>query len=153
MNLKSTLWALAFACAAVSCSDDLESGPNGNTNNVEMGEADAYLKVVVNSDIATKAADTDMETEAGSHSEYVVNDVTIILFDNGEDADYDFEANSQIKGVGFAKVGEMEEDATEGHSFMEQIEVPVSDPGSKLAGNTYGLKAVTNLGGSKEAPN
>lgn len=153
MKLKSTLWALAFACAAVSCSDDLESGPNGNNNNGEMGEADAYLKVVVNSDIATKAADTDMETEAGSHSEYVVNDVTIILFDNGEDADYDFEANSQIKGVGFAKVGEMEGDATEGHSFMAQIEVPVSDPGSTLAGNTYGVIAVTNLGGSKEAPN
>ena len=33
MKLKSTLWALAFACAAVSCSDDLESGPNGNNGN------------------------------------------------------------------------------------------------------------------------
>ena len=154
MKLKSTLWALAFACAAVSCSDDLENGPNVNNNNGEMGEADAYLKVVVNSDIATKAADTDLETEAGSHSEYVVNDVTIILFDNGEDGtDYGFGADSQIKGVGFAQVGQMEGSGTDNHSFMAQIEVPVSDPGSTLAGNTYGVIAVTNLGGSKEAPN
>ena len=99
MKLKSTLWALAFACAAVSCSDDLENGPNVNNNNGEMGEADAYLKVVVNSDIATKAADP--AEEAGSHNEYEVKDVTIILFNNGGNSDYDFKEDSQIKGVGF----------------------------------------------------
>lgn len=152
MRLKSTLWALAFACAAVSCSDDLENGPNVNNNNGEMGEADAYLKVVVNSDIATKAA--DLEEEPGSRDEYEVKDVTIILFNNGESTDYGFGADSQIKGVGFAQVGQMEGDnTTDNHSFMAQIEVPVSDPGSTLAGNTYGVIAVTNLGGSKDAPN
>ena len=151
MKLKSTLWALAFACAAVSCSDDLENGPNVNNNNGEMGEADAYLKVVVNSDIATKAADP--AEEAGSHNEYEVKDVTIILFNNGGNSDYDFKADSQIKGVGFAQVGQMEGGNTDNHSFMAQIEVPVSDPGSTLAGNTYGVIAVTNLGGSKDAPN
>lgn len=152
MKLKSTLWALAFACAAVSCSDDLENGPNGNNGNGEMGEAAAYLKVVVNSDIATKAA--TLQEEAGSHSEYEVKDVTIILFDNGTTStDYGFGAESQIKGVGFAQVGKMEGGNTANHSFMAQIEVPVSDPGSTLAGNTYGVIAVTNLGGSKETPN
>ena len=151
MRLKSTLWALAFACAAVSCSDDLENGPNVNNNNGEMGEADAYLKVVVNSDIATKAADS--EEEPGSRDEYEVKDVTIILFNNGESTDYGFGADSQIKGVGFAQVGQMEGSGTDNHSFMAQIEVPVSDPGSTLAGNTYGVIAVTNLGGSKDAPN
>ncbi len=152
MRLKSTLWALAFACAAVSCSDDLENGPNVNNNNGEMGEADAYLKVVVNSDIATKAADP--AEEAGSHKEYEVKDVTIILFNNGESStNYDFGADSQIKGVGFAQVGQMEGSGTDNHSFMAQIEVPVSDPGSTLAGNTYGVIAVTNLGGSKDTPN
>ena len=151
MKLKSTLWALAFACAAVSCSDDLENGPNVNNNNGEMGEADAYLKVVVNSDIATKAADP--AEEAGSHNEYEVKDVTIILFNNGGNSDYDFKEDSQIKGVGFAQVGQMEGGNTDNHSFMAQIEVPVSDPGSTLAGNTYGVIAVTNLGGSKDAPN
>lgn len=151
MKLKSTLWALAFACAAVSCSDDLENGPNVNNNNGEMGEADAYLKVVVNSDIATKAADS--EEEPGSRDEYEVKDVTIILFNNGESTDYGFRADSQIKGVGFAQVGQMEGSGTDNHSFMAQIEVPVSDPGSTLAGNTYGVIAVTNLGGSKDAPN
>lgn len=151
MRLKSTLWALAFACAAVSCSDDLENGPNVNNNNGEMGEADAYLKVVVNSDIATKAADS--EEEPGSRDEYEVKDVTIILFNNGESTDYGFGADSQIKGVGFAQVGQMEGSGTDNHSFMAQIEVPVSDPGSTLAGNTYGVIAVTNLGGSKDVPN
>ncbi len=53
MKLKSTLWALAFACAAVSCSDDLESGPNGNNGNGE-GLGDALSKVVVNSGIRQK---------------------------------------------------------------------------------------------------
>lgn len=36
MKLKSTLWALAFACAAVSCSDDLDEGPNNGNNGQEM---------------------------------------------------------------------------------------------------------------------
>lgn len=153
MRLKSTLWALAFACAAVSCSDDLEDGPNGNNNNGEMGEAAAYLKVVVNSDMTTKAA-TDAE-EPGSHEEYEVKDVTIVLFNNGDGntSDYTFSATSDIKGVGFSTVGKMEGGSIDNHSFMAQIEVPVSDPELKLTGKKYGVIAVTNLGGSKDKPN
>ena len=37
MRLKSTLWALAFACAAMSCSDDLENGPGNKNDNEKKG--------------------------------------------------------------------------------------------------------------------
>ena len=77
MNFKSTLWALAFACAAVSCSDDLENGPNNNEGN-ELNGPTTYMKVTVNQGVATKAAngeegDVD-DGDVGEEYEYKVDD-------------------------------------------------------------------------------
>lgn len=94
MKLKSTLWALAFACAAVSCSDDLDEGPNGN-NGQEADGIKTYVKVAINTGIGTKASTGPSEgpdggegtgTELGLEDEYKVNDVTLILFDNKENS-------------------------------------------------------------------
>lgn len=57
MKLKSTLWALALACAAVSCSDDLENGPGSNGTDENNGQK-AYLKInisTVSDGMMTKA--------------------------------------------------------------------------------------------------
>lgn len=91
MNFKSTLWALAFACAAVSCSDDLENGPNNNEGNEEQGEG-VYVTVNVSSAFnpVTKANDQGMG-EDGAHDledselESQVNDVNIFLIPCGAD--------------------------------------------------------------------
>ena len=91
MNFKSTLWALAFACAAVSCSDDLENGPNNNNESEEQGEG-VYVTVNVSSAFnpVTKANDQGMgEDEANdledSELESQVNDVNIFLIPCGSD--------------------------------------------------------------------
>ena len=85
MNFKSTLWALAFACAAVSCSDELADGPNNNNESEEQGEG-VYVTVNVTSTFnpVTKAAgeygDGDLED---SELESQVNDVNIFLIPCG----------------------------------------------------------------------
>lgn len=90
MKLKSTLWALAFACVAVSCSDDLENGPNNNGNE-EQGEG-VYVTVSVTSAInpVTKANDEGMGENGASdledsELESQVNDVNIFLIPCGPD--------------------------------------------------------------------
>lgn len=80
MNFKSTLWALAFACVAVSCSDELADGPNNNNESEEQGEG-VYVTVNVSSNVGptTKAGelgDSDLED---SDVESAVNNVNIFL--------------------------------------------------------------------------
>ena len=84
MNFKSTLWALAFACAAVSCSDDLENGPNNNNENEEQG---GYYMTV---NIATGGG-SSLTKANGEGNEYLdetgkedkVYDVNIFLIKSG----------------------------------------------------------------------
>lgn len=87
MNFKSTLWALAFACVAVSCSDELADGPNNNNESEEQGEG-VYVTVNVSSNVGptTKApGDDDWTPEGGdgdledSDVESAVNNVNIFL--------------------------------------------------------------------------
>lgn len=91
MNFKSTLWALAFACAAVSCSDDLENGPNNNNESEEQGEG-VYVTVNVTSAFnpVTKANDEGKGEDGNgdledSDKESAVNDVNIFLIPCGAD--------------------------------------------------------------------
>lgn len=91
MNFKSTLWALAFACAAVSCSDDLENGPNNNNESEEQGEG-VYVTVNVSSAFnpVTKANDPGKGEDGAndledSELESQVNDVNIFLIPCGSD--------------------------------------------------------------------
>lgn len=88
MNLKSTLWALAFACAAVSCSDDVDDGLD---NGSEVQGEGVYVTVNVTSAFnpVTKAND-DGKGEDGngdledSDKESAVNDVNIFLIPCGD---------------------------------------------------------------------
>lgn len=84
MKLKSTLWALAFAVAAVSCSDDLEENGGGTGITAEDGEG-VYLTVNIASPSGntTKSAedgDVDGGLE-GEDYERKVHDVNIYLLE------------------------------------------------------------------------
>ena len=151
MNFKSTLWALAFACAAVSCSDDLENGPNNNEGN-ELNGPTTYMKVTVNQGVATKAengeeGDVD-DGEVGEEYEYKVDDVTVILYtDNGGNTPTAFAGDCKIVAVGSAATGGMSAGNEEWHKRTATVEIKITDKNaSSFNGKTYGVITVTNLG-------
>lgn len=78
MNFKSTLWALAFACVAVSCSDDVDDGLNNGSE--EQGEG-VYVTVNVSSNVGptTKAGELGDGDLEDSDVESAVNNVNIFL--------------------------------------------------------------------------
>lgn len=84
MKLKSTLWALAFACAAVSCSDELEGGANMENGDL-IGEG--VVKVAINlptegpgTRAVADGSNANDDFEKGVDSEYTVNNAIIALF-------------------------------------------------------------------------
>lgn len=163
MKLKSTLWALAFACAAVSCSDDLDEGPNGN-NGQEADGIKTYVKVAINTGIGTKASTGPSKgpnggegtgTELGLEDEYKVKDVTLILFDNKDNdgatedqkKGFEFLAGSNIRGVGHADVEDQGFSGVPEHGWAATVQVEMDEKQSAgVIGNKYGVIAVTNLG-------
>lgn len=147
MNLKSTLWALAFACAAVSCSDDVDDGLNNNEGN-ELNGPTTYMKVNISSNITTKANPAGGEgegTEVGSENEYDVDDLTVILYKNEREGDFVLKSSSTLVGAGYALVGGTSSSSETEHSRQATVTVEMNDAGS-LDGKTYGVIAVTNLG-------
>lgn len=150
MKLKSTLWALAFACAAVSCSDDVDDGLNNNEGN-ELNGPTTYMKVNISSNITTKADPQGGEGEGtvvGSEGEYKVNDVTVILFKNADNSPVSaINANSVLVAAGYsASVNGMTDSQEPQHSKMATVTLSVTDDSENFDGNTYGVIAVTNLG-------
>lgn len=164
MNLKSTLWTLAFAVAAVSCSDELEGGPN-NPQEEGVDGPITYMKVSVSQDVTTRAAggeegdSSNDQGESGSVDEYTVNDVTIILYRNHlKDGETwtstsrlsPFAANSELVAAGHAKAGNMSASDETWHDWQSTVPITVTGDDS-FDGCTYGIIAVTNLG-EKDGP-
>lgn len=156
MNFKSTLWALAFACVAVSCSDDLENGPNNNEGN-ELNGPTTYMKVTISSTPTTKATGGEEGDnppgEIGDVSEYKVNDVTVILFSNSDGTEPNtFDGSSKLVAAGYKDgIAQMETSSEIWHSrTTATVTITVTDPeqANSFDGKTYGIIAVTNLGGS-----
>lgn len=85
MNFKSTLWALAFACVAVSCSDDVEDGLDNGNNGSEAEGDQVYLTVNIASastGAMTKANGEDSGSfDEGSEEERKVHDINIYLIE------------------------------------------------------------------------
>ena len=136
MNFKSTLWALAFACVAVSCSDDLENGPNNNEGN-ELNGPTTYMKVTISSTPTTKATGGEEGDnppgEIGDVSEYKVNDVTVILYKNEADGDDDvtpFTKESKLVAAGYKDgIAQMETSSEIWHSrTTATVTITVTDP-------------------------
>lgn len=158
MKLKSTLWALALAFAAVSCSDDLDS-PNGK--NTEKGET-ALINVMISTGVTTKAGDlpTGGEngdgSEAGSLAESKVDNVVVVLYQNDNSSDgYKVQSSSKIKAIGYTEVVS---DPSTGsgipnHDWFTSVEVKVADEGTTLADQTFGVITLVNTGNMTETIN
>lgn len=162
MRLKSTLWALAFACVAMSCSDDLDDGPNNNGNNSAGLEGPTtFMKVSINQGTSTKAptggeiGDVD-EGEVGDVKEYEVKDITVVLYANpepeeGQDVEEELQAfgpNSRLVGAGYAKVEKTNVGTEPWHDREATVTITLTDDlNDGFDGKTYGIIAVTNLGG------
>lgn len=100
MNLKSTLWTLAFAVAAVSCSDELEEGGGTSTGNEENGEG-VYVTVNVSSNVGptTKAGETGNGDLEDSDVESAVNNVNIFLIPSKQTTDMTSNDLSIVNGA------------------------------------------------------
>ncbi len=153
MKMKSTLWALAFACAAVSCSDDMDN-PNKGGNDNELQGQSAYMKVIVNSEITTRANPTGGEEgdgeDEGSPEESNVKDVTVILYKaSGQDDDkYNFVgAGNEIIAAGWAENTDgMTSGTVDKHDWKATVKLSFTDQAEDWNGKTFGIIAVTNLG-------
>ena len=174
MKLKSTLWALAFAAAAVSCSDDLEENGGGTGITAEDGEG-VYLTVNIASPStgATTKADPNVENgdlagntdPQGTVEERKVHDVNIYLIkadtNTGESAITGGTEDEELKSVNVAATTEIK---IVGHGYSTDIA-----EGGQVDGHTantvlieidadqltaqeqiYHVLAVTNLGESKK---
>lgn len=148
MKLKSTLWALAFAAAAVSCSDDLEEG-GGSGSNTNIAGTKTYMKVSINPGMVTKTAEEGdiSEGETGDVNEYRVDDVTVILYTNANGTQpTEFKSDSKLVAAGYASTPGMSPSEETWHDRMTTVEVEVKDGSESFDGKTYGIIAVTNWG-------
>lgn len=150
MRLKSTLWALAFACAAMSCSDDLENGSGNKNNNAEKGQT-ALIKVAISSGPVTKATagENGDGFEAGTRDESKVNNVMVILYQNNDLANegYTVLPSSQIKAIGYTDVvSDPSTGGADNHQWHTSVEVKVTDEAEDLADETFGVITVANAG-------
>lgn len=167
--MKSTLWTLAFAVAAVSCSDELEEGGGTGTGNEENGEG-VYLSVNIATTTtgaatkASKAEDGDFFLQ-GSDEERKVHDINIYLVEAKATADgvtgtgataisdgttglavVNADASMRIVGHGYSyAVNENNHNDQINHTAntvrIEVDEVPTTE-------TVYHVLAVTNLGKS-----
>lgn len=158
MKLKSTLWALAFACAAVSCSDDVDDGLNNGNNGSEQNGEGVYLTVNIASPsgLGTKAS-VDPEDgdgfEQGTATERMVNDINIYLIKatSGAIASSDdglfvvnADGDTEIVGHGFSQtVLENDHDASIHHT-ANTVRLTVNEVPS--AATVYHVLAVANFG-------
>ena len=107
MKLKSTLWALAIACAAVSCSDDeIINGPSNEEGGATAEGPQTYMTVTLNTPTTTKANPMGGEEgdgyEVGEENEWTVKDVTVILFtDKDGNTPTTFSADCNLVGAGY----------------------------------------------------
>lgn len=164
MKLNWKLWPLAFAAATfVGCTEDvLDENPNGNGNET-IGEQ-AKVKVIVNAELTTRAsADSEDgdDQEKGSYDESVVKDLTVFLFSDGDgntENGITLTKTSAIVAKGYtSNMGETTgSNHPDNHGWEAEVTVEVT-PGASitLAGNSYGVLAVTNIGGEtlKDAEN
>lgn len=160
MKLKWKLLPLAFAATAfVSCTKDvLDENQSGNGNGIDGPTT--YMKVTISSTPTTKATGGEEGDnppgEIGDVSEYKVNDVTVILYKNEADGDDDvtsFKKESKLVAAGYKDgIAQMETSSEIWHSrTTATVTITVTDPeqANSFDGKTYGIIAVTNLGGKE----
>ena len=150
MNFKSTLWALAFACAAVSCSDELADGPNNNNESEEQGEG-VYVTVNVSSNVGptTKAGETGNGDLEDSDVESAVNNVNIFLIPSKQTTEMNSNDLSIVNGAadtpiasGFTKDLLPATGSIKQHDAVATVKLSVPELGA-----WYHVVTVANAGG------
>lgn len=157
MKLKSTLWAFAIACAAVSCSDDeIISGPS-NENGGESNTASAKMLVTINTGVTTKADGNTAENgdvfEVGSEAESQVRDLTVFLYaivENTQD-ETALTSTTTIAATGYSAVDNTTQSKhPANHGWQAEVQIAFKNgEASQFAGKKYGVLAVTNLGSTR----
>lgn len=158
MKLKSTLWALAIACAAVSCSDDeIINGPSNESEGVN-NTASAKMLVTINTGVTTKAgegysAEDGNGFEVGSEAESQVKDLTVFLYeiaDNPTD-ETALDPTTSIAATGYSEVDNTtQSNHPANHGWQAEVQIAFKQGGaSEFAGKKYGVLAVTNLGSAR----
>lgn len=153
MNLKSTLWTLAFACAAVSCSDDLNEGPNGGNQGNGVDGEKTFMNVTISPGVTTRATggeegdNTSDDQEIGESNEYKVDNVTVILYtDKDGNTPTSFTHDCKLVAAGFANTPAMSVDDENWHNRQTSVEITITDSNeSNFDNKTYGVITVTNL--------
>lgn len=157
MKLKSTLWALAFAVAAVSCSDDLEeNGPGNNNENVTNGGYFMSVNIATGGgSFMTKAngeGDTYLEEEGKEDMVYDVNVFLVSGTDNSADLlDLLNSADAstiQIAGQGYTSIenGLTPDGGTEPNHDKVEVEMQLTEPIPGTNAQTYQVFTVVNAG-------
>ena len=147
MKLKSTLWALAFACVAVSCSDELEGGPNGGDGTLsgEKGYAKIAINLPTTSGVSTRANNENDTFDDGTLAEYTVNDAYLLIFDG--DGDNASLSSWYQLNHGFSDSGDATGNITVTSTITQEIVPPQS--GSAYALIVLNNNSVLTFGGTQ----
>ena len=157
MKLKSTLWALAFAVAAVSCSDDLEeNGPGNNNENATNGGYFMSVNIATGGgSFMTKAngeGDTYLEEEGDEDEVYDVNVFLVSGTDNSADLldllNSTDASTIQIAGQGYTSIenGLTPDGGTEPNHDKVEVEMQLTEPIPGTDAQTYQVFTVVNAG-------
>lgn len=162
MNFKSTLWALAFACAAVSCSDELADGPNNNEGNEEQGGYYMTVNIATGGGSSlTKATGEDGDSyldETGNEDK--VYDVNVFLINSTaytgtatDDKDLlgllnmDNATNVKIAGQGYTTIKNgSPSGGTEPNHDKVEVKMQLTEPIPGTSSETYQVFTVVNAG-------
>lgn len=163
MKLKSTLWALAFACAAVSCSDDVDDGLNNGSEADSKGGYFMTVNIATGGGSSlTKATGEDGDgylDETGNEDK--VYDVNIFLinsnayaYDGISDTDLlgllnmDDATNVKIAGQGYTSIenGLTPDGGTEPNHDKVEVEMQLTEPIPGETSQTYQVFTVVNAG-------
>lgn len=156
MNFKSTLWALAFACAAVSCSDDLENGPNNNEGNEEQGGYYMTVNIATGGGSSlTKASNNgegdDYLDETGYEDK--VYDVNVFLVSGTDNSDdlldllNSTDGSVQIAGQGYTTIKNgSPSGGTEPDHDKVEVKMQLKKPIPGTSSETYQVFTVVNAG-------
>lgn len=156
MKLKRTLWALAFACIAMSCSDDELTGPGSENEGGSGSATTAQMKVIISAGTgtSTKASanpEQGDDNEQGSYDEYQVKDIAVFLYEyTGSvppSGTLNLAGTEKIVAMGYtADTNEQQTTDPAKHEWEATIKVQVSDQEMKtFAGKKYGVIALTNI--------
>lgn len=161
MNFKSTLWALAFACAAVSCSDDLENGPNNNEGNEEQGGYYMTVNIATGGGSSlTKANGEGNEYLDETDNEDKVHDVNVFLIKSSnysgtgtDDKDLlgllnmDNATSVKIAGQGYTTIENgSPSGGTEPNHDKVEVKMQLTEPIPGTSSEKYQVFTVVNAG-------